>query len=324
MSNNTFIIRPRRTGAYLALGLIATPFVVHGTVGWFRTGRPAARATSPDAPDRARDNLHTDVPERIITIGPNAAEVICALGACERIIAVDKFCVFPAELRNRPRVGGLFDPDLERMVALKPDLLILRGRSETVEQLARERGIDLYFDETDTIDGIETCIRDIARVLGTESAGEHLVREFRERIDAIRKRIDGRPRPRVLVTLSRQPDRLANLLTAGKGNFTDEMIAIAGGLNMFGDQDMSYPQVSTESVIARRPDVILEMMPELTLTPELESAIREQWASLGSLPALANERLHIITDENCQIPSPRYVDVIEKVSRLLHPEAWDE
>jgi ABC-type Fe3+-hydroxamate transport system substrate-binding protein len=87
---------------------------------------------------------------------------------------------------------------------------------------------------------------------------------------------------------------------------------------------MAYPQTNAESVIARRPDVIIEMMPELELVPENEAMIRDQWESLGSIPALENDRLHIITYENCQIPSPRYVHVIEKVSRLLHPEAWDE
>jgi iron complex transport system substrate-binding protein len=336
MADNGFIIKPRRTGAFLALALIASPFVVHGTIGWFRTApanlirdsslSPPPKANEGSGFDPSRDRKGADLRDppnfrRIITIGPNAAEVICALGACDRIVAVDKFCVFPPELGDRPR---LFDPDLEKIVTLTPDFLVLRGRDQTVEQLAHERGIALYIDKTDTIGGIETSIRDIAQALGRESRAEDLIREFRERIDSIRGRVGGRPRPRVLVTLSRQPDRLANLLTAGKGSFTDEMITLAGGKNIFGDQDMAYPQVSAESVIARRPDVIIEMMPELTLTPEHAASIRAQWDALGTVPALKNDRLHILTDDNCLIPSPRYVEIIERVSRLLHPEAWDE
>jgi iron complex transport system substrate-binding protein len=339
MADNGFIIKPRRTGAFLALALIASPFVVHGTIGWFRTApanlirdsslSPPPKANEGSGFDPSRDRKGADLRDppnfrRIITIGPNAAEVVCALGACDRIVAVDKFCVFPAELRDRPRIGGLFDPDVEKIVTLKPDLLVLRGRDETIEQLARDRGFRLHFDKTDTIEGIESSICDIGRLLGRDATANKLIHEFQERVDAIRSRVADRTRPRVLVTLSRQPDRLANLLTAGKGTFTDEMISIAGGENIFGDHDMAYPQTNAESVIARRPDVIIEMMPELELVPENEAMIRDQWESLGSIPALENDRLHIITDENCQIPSPRYVHVIEKVSRLLHPEAWDE
>ena len=260
-------------------------------------------------------------PQRIITIAPNSAEIICALGACDRIVGVSKFCVYPARLQKRPRVGGLFDPDLERIIALHPDLVVLRGRNDPVEQLCRKRGIAVYQDRTENLADVEECIRGLGRRLGLIDEAEALVTRFHGRIDAIRKRIAGRPKPRVLLTVSRQPDRLANLLTTGGGTFLDEMVDITGGVNVFGHLDMAYPQVSAEGIVTQRPDVIIELMPEVKLTPALKRRMLDQWHKLGSIPAVTKSRIHFLTDDHCLIPSPRYVEIIEKVSRILHPEA---
>jgi iron complex transport system substrate-binding protein len=260
-------------------------------------------------------------PRRIVTIAPNAAEIICALGAGESIVGVSRFCTYPPEILNRPRVGGLFDPDIERIIALRPDLVVLRGHSESVEQLCARRKINIYHDKTEELADIETCIRDLGRELGREEEGARLVQSFRARIEAIHRRVAGEPRPRVLLTISRRPDRLANLLTTGKGTFLDEALEIAGGANVFGHVDMDYPQVSPEGIVARRPDVIIELMPEVKPSEDLTRSMLKQWRTLDSVPAVRSSRIHFLTDENALIPSPRYVEIIERISRILHPEA---
>jgi len=263
----------------------------------------------------------TKFPQRIIAIAPNSAEVICALGACDRIVGVSKFCVYPPELLNRPKVGGLSDPDLERIAALRPDLLVMRGRNDALEHLCEDLHIPIYKDETDTLPGIENCLSELGERLGLANRAAAITKEFHERIDAIRSRIAGKPKPRVLLTVSRQPDRLANVLTTGKGTFLDQMIEIAGGTNVFGHLDMIYPQVSPEGMLAQQPEVIIELMPDLKLTASLKEQMAEQWKQLGSMPAVTKNRIYVLTDENGLIPSPRYVEIIERVSRLLHPES---
>lgn len=262
----------------------------------------------------------TGVPQRIIALAPNSAEVICALGACDAVVGVSRFCVYPPALDGKVHVGGLFDPDLEKITALHPDLLVLRGRSESLERLCRDQHIPLYRDETDTLGGIETCLSDLGVRLGRKKKAASLIRAFRARLDFFRKRSAGGARPRVLLTISRQPDRLANILTAGRGTFLDEMLTLAGGRNLFGDVDMAYPQVSPESILARRPEVIIELLPEVNVTEELKYKMTQQWHTLGPMPAVINGRIHFLDDDNALIPSPRYVEIIDKVSRLLHPE----
>jgi ABC-type Fe3+-hydroxamate transport system substrate-binding protein len=132
--------------------------------------------------------------------------------------------------------------------------------------------------------------------------------------------VAGLARPRVLLTVSRQPDRLADVLTVGHEGFLADMIDLAGGVNVFGDLDMDYPQVSIESILARRPDVIIELMPEVEMTPALHARIVADWGKLGPIPAVRKGGVHILTDDHCLIPSPRYVEIIERVSRILHPD----
>lgn len=200
----------------------------------------------------------------------------------------------------------------------------MRGHNDPLEQLCRQLGVRVYRDETDSLDGIEVSIRELGRLVGRADRAEQLVAEFRARIETIRRRTADLPKPRVFLTVMRQPDRLANLLTAGKGTFLDEMITAAGGKNVFGHLDMAYPQVSPEGVLARRPDVIIELLPELTLTPALEERLRSQWRALGAIPAVGSGRIYFLGDDHSLIPSVRYPAIIEKVSRMLHPDGLSD
>lgn len=282
---------------------------------WLCATSVAAAAASSDEPETAAP------PKRIVTIAPNAAEIICQLGACDQLVGVSKFCIHPAEVKDRPRVGGLFDPDLEKIVVLRPDLIVLRGHSEPIEKLCTAQGIVLYHDETDTIPGIARCVRELGRRLGRTKQADAIVKRFESRLAAIRQRVKDRPRPRVLLTVSRTPGKLSNILTSAHGTFLDETINIAGGANVFGDIEMTYPQVSTESIVAAAPDVIVELMSGAESTAAHLAEVRAEWAPLATVPAVKRGAIYIITDDNALIPSPRYAGIVEKIASLLHPES---
>lgn len=268
----------------------------------------------------ARDSKK--LPERIVALAPNTAEIICDLGACERIVGVSKFCVYPPQLSTRAQIGGLYDADLEKIVSLRPDLLITRGHHDALERLSEQLGIPLYRDQTDSLAGIGATIYELGTVLGRETEAAKVAGRFEERIQALRSRVQGRPRSRVLLTISRDPQRLSNILTAGKGTFLSEMLEVAGAVNVFGHLDMRYPEVSVESIIAAQPDCIIELMPEVDVKSR-EASLRAQWAGLSMIPAVRDGRVFFYDDENALIPSPRYTQFIEKVSFALHPPDGD-
>ncbi len=259
-------------------------------------------------------------PQRIIAIAPSSAEVVCALGACDAIVGVSKYVTDQPKLKTTPRVGGLFNPDLEKIIALRPDLVIMRGKNDAIENVCRELSVPIYFDRTDSIAGILQCVTELGQRLGRKKQALTITQEFERRVGKVRRRVRDRRRPRVFVTVSRHPERLADILTAGRGTFLGEMIEIAGGVGLFDEIDMAYPKVSIEAIIAHRPDVILELMPELDLTEIERRDLVTQWQELGSIPAVSHGRVHVITDKRCLIPSPQFIEIIEKISYLIHPE----
>lgn len=267
-------------------------------------------------PPAAADSSES-IPSRIITIAPNASEIICALGECERIVGVDKFCVYPPELKSRPQVGGLFDPDLEKIVSLRPDLVVIRGKSESLEKLCADLKIRVYHDPTERMADIERTAIELGKILKKEDAAKKLVDEFQAKIKAIQERVQDRPRPRVLLTVSRRPDEVANILTTGKGTFLDDMITIAGGVNVFGDVDAPWPQVSLESIVAKQPEVIIELMPGEEVDEKRLQELRDQWIRSKVIGREAASAVHIVTEENALIPSVRCVELMSKFSSLI-------
>lgn len=272
-------------------------------------------------PTPARDaSAPQPVPQRIITIAPNAAEIVAALGAADRLVGVSEFCVYPPSLATLPRVGGLFNPDLESILQLKPDLVIIRGSVPEVERLCHDSGIHLYHDPTENYEDIYTAIAELGEILQHQSAADALVTNMRKRIAAIHGAVEDKRRPRVFFSIARDPTSLARVSSAGANTFVDSLITLAGGENIFHELDIAYPEVSLEEVLTAQPDVIIEAMPEKETTPELEHRVVQQWRSLGMMPAIRDGRVYILTDANLLIPSPRVVDTIARLAGVLHPE----
>lgn len=261
---------------------------------------------------------------RIVTISPGADEILCAIGATERIVGVSTFTSYPPELTTRPRVGGLFDPDLEAIVSLDPDLIVVRGHNATLEDFAARRGIRLYRDPTEGLDDLRTCIRDLGDLTGLASGADAVLASLEARLEAARRRAEeqraGRAPPRVLMTLARNPSELKDILTAAAGTTHDEILRQLGVENIFGDLELPYPTVSLEQIVVRAPDLIIELMPEVRVTPELPSMIAAQWSPLAC-PAVASGRVFVLGDDlpHSLVPSLRTPEVAERIIDILWP-----
>ncbi len=301
------------------------------TIACDRGGPPSESTAQASATEKA-SGVHTptttasnpaleSAPRRIVAIAPNATEIIIALGEVDRLVGVSHFCRLPDGVHTVARVGGILDPNLELILRLKPDLIITRGRMRDVEQLCRMNGIAHYRDPTEGYDDIFRTIRELGDRLRRRDAADALVRETTGRIDGITRRIAGRPRPRVLFTTDRPIDSLARLTTCGKGTFVDDTIRRAGGENIFADVDVAYPEVNLEAVLSARPDVIIEVMPGVKdASGDAAQRIIAQWEPFGDVPAVASRRVHVFTDADLVIPSPRIADSIARLAAILHPE----
>ena len=168
--------------------------------------------------------------------------------------------------------------------------------------------------------GIFEGIQAIAEALGCLSCGEQLSSKIRLELKEVQAAVAGRPKPHVFLLLGRRPGSLTGLYTTGQGTFLTEVIEIAGGTNIFADVHNPYPQASKESLVQRAPEVILEMHPGRTFTPEEIKRLKEDWSAMPSLPAVRTGQIYVITEDFALIPGPRVGRLARRIASVLHGE----
>jgi iron complex transport system substrate-binding protein len=256
-------------------------------------------------------------PQRIISLVPAVTEMLFALGAGDRVVGVGSFDKFPPEVEKLPKVGALLDPDLERILSLRPDLVVVYGsQADLRAQLDRARVPMFIYSHAALADVTET-IRSLGERIGAPERAGILAREIERRIAAVRTRVAGKPRPRTLIVFGRERLALRGIYASGGYGFVHDMVEAAGGDNIFGDINQQSVQASAELILARRPDVILELRAD-PLDPDTEARERAVWNALSSVPAVRSGRVHIIADPRTVIPGPRVAEGVEVIARVLH------
>jgi iron complex transport system substrate-binding protein len=257
-------------------------------------------------------------PSRIISIVPAVTEMLFALGAGDRVVAVGSFDKFPPEVARLPRVGALLDPDLERILSLKPDLVVVYGsQSDFRQQLARA-GVPMFVYSHAELADVSTTIAALGERIGAGDRAGALVQDIRRRIDAVRRQVADRPRPRTLIVFGRESLSLRGIYASGGYGFVHDMVTAAGGDNVFAELKQQSVQATTELILARRPDVILELRAE-PLAAGVEARERAVWNTLASVPAVRSRRVHILSDRRTVVPGPRVGEGVEAIASVLHP-----
>jgi cobalamin transport system substrate-binding protein len=260
-------------------------------------------------------------PKRIVSLIPAVTEMLFAIGAGPQIAAVSSFDTFPADVKKLPRVGALIDPDVEKILSLHPDLVVVFSTQTNLrEQLARAK-IPTYVYSHAGLSDVFTTMREIGARAGRERAADELARTVESRIDALRTRVAAQPKPRTLIVFDREKLALRGIYASGGVGFIHDMVAAAGGDNVFSDVKQQAVQATAELILARRPDVILELRAD-----PLDAAARAKeigaWDTLSSLPAVRSSRVYLIADQRTVVPGPRVAEGVELIARTLHPEAF--
>ena len=256
-------------------------------------------------------------PQRIISVIPAVTEILFALGAGDRVVAVGSFDKYPPQIEKLPRVGALLDPDLERMLSLRPDLVAIYGSQADLRKQLDRAGVPVFVYAHAGIAHVKSTIADLGQRIGAPERAQQLMQEIDTRLDGVRRQLPAGPGPRTLIVMSRDTFTLRGIYASGGFGFIHDMVTAAGGTNVFADVQKEAVQASTELIIARRPEIIIELRAE-PLSPGDEAKERTVWAALSSVPAVRNGRIHIITDRRTVIPGPRVGEGVEVISRVLH------
>ena len=260
-------------------------------------------------------------PARIVSLIPAVTEMLFAIGAGPQVAAVSSFDTYPPEVKKLPRVGALLDPDVERILSLHPDLVVVFATQMTLREQLERATIPVYVYKHAGLADVFTTIRELGARVGREKPASDVAASLEARINAVRRRVAGRPRPRTLIVFDREKLALRGIYASGGAGFIHDMVDAAGGDNVFADVKQQAVQATTELILARRPEVVLELRAD-----PLDAAARTKeiavWSVMSSLPAVRNSRVYFLDQQKTVVPGPRIAEAVELIARTLHPAVF--
>ena len=257
-------------------------------------------------------------PLRIVSLAPSITEIIFALGQEQRLKGVTRFSDYPPAAEKLPKVGSYVYLDLERIVALKPDLCIAikDGNPKAVIDRLESMAIPVYAINPWNLVAVMNTIRGIGEVLGVSEKANHLVQNMQSRLKRVKLLVSKTAsRPRVFFQIGISP-----IVSVGTDTFIHELIVLAGGKNL-SEGSIPYPRFSREQVLGLSPEVLI-------ITSMARDAIFEktkaEWNRWNNMPAVRNGRIFMVDSNLFDRPTPRLIDGLELLVRLIHPSVLKE
>ena len=255
-------------------------------------------------------------PIRIVSLAPNVTEILFSLGLDEEIVGVSIHCNFPEKAKSKVRVGSYISLDFEKVTSLKPDLIIATGVGNTRDMVDRlgKLGFQTYVIYPKNFDDILKSIAHIGQVVNREKEARMIIEGMRKRSQRVIELTKSLPRPKVFIQIGDAP-----VVTVGKGSFADDLIRLAGGENIAKKEKEVYPRFGMEEILKRSPEVIVIS----SMNPKGDyQKILQEWTRWKTISAVKNGRIHLIDSDLLDRPSPRIIDGLEELARVLHPERF--
>jgi len=268
--------------------------------------------------------LFAQFPQRIVSTAPSITELLYALGLGDHIVGVDRFSRYPAEALKKPRIGDYAAPNLEVIASLRPDLVMIPTNPVQLRERLEAMHLRVLELNQEGIPAIYESMRIVGQATGKTEQAARLAQQIRGELDSIRARAAKFKKTRVMFVAGHTPQRLEGLIVAGGTSYLNEIIEIAGGENVFRDAKAAYPTVALEEVLARNPDVIIdmgEMSDTVGVTEAQKRAVEALWTRMSSVAAVRNHRVHAVASDIFVVPGPRVTAAATEFLTLLHPEA---
>ena len=260
--------------------------------------------------------------QRIVSTAPSITELLYALGLGDRVVGVDRYSRYPVEALRKPKIGDYANPNLEAIAALRPDLVIIPTNPVKLADklgLLRLKVIEL---DQESIAKLYDSFRIVGQATGATAQAAKLTSTVRTQLEAVRARAAPLRKTRMMFVVGRTPNRLDGLIVVGQASYLNEIITLAGGENVFRDAVASYPGVSLEEVLARNPDVIVDMgdmADTVGVTEEHKREVTSLWERLASVSAVKQHRVYAVASDIYVVPGPRVVDATQAFFEMLHP-----
>jgi len=252
--------------------------------------------------------------DRVVSLAPNLTEIVFAVGAGNRLVGRTSYCDYPPEAKAIAEVGDTIHPNLEPIIALKPQVVLVSTASqlEVFTQQLQGQNIAVFVTDPHDLEGVFRSIEQIGEIVGEKDRANQLVQKLRERTNAVEQAVKQKPPVRVFYQASGEP-----LYTAGRDSFVTDLMRRAGATSVTADVPGAWPKYSNESALAARPEAII-----LPTGGSMGAANATVVEALRQSPAVLNGRVYKINDDYLARPGPRLVDGLEEMAHALHPDAF--
>lgn len=254
---------------------------------------------------------------RVISIIPATTEMLFAMGAGNRVIAIGTYDTYPPEAQKLPRVGALIDPNVEQILQMHPDLVVIYATQTELKRRLDRAHLPYYSYVHKGLSDITETIRTLGMRVGADAAANALATRIEQQLGDIRRRVASLPRPKTLLVFGREPGSLRNIDASGGTGFLHDMLEVAGGTDALADLHRQSVQMGTEMVLARAPEVIVELRYS---KDDINNSDMSAWNRLSAVPAVRNHRVILLTGEEFVVPGPRVVQATQRLAAALHPE----
>ena len=281
------------------------------------TGMPFMANVTPRTfvDDLGRKIFLAKAPRRVVSLAPSITEILYAIGLNDEIVGVTEFCDYPQEAKQKAKIGYA-QPNIEAIVTLEPDLVLAPRAFLRADLLAKleQLKVTTFVVDPESFEEIPSRIQTVGRILNRSTAADGVAMAMRQRIAAIRSKMEAVARVRVLYVLNSQP-----LITVGPGSYIHQVINVAGGSNIASQATVPYPHLNMEAVLKEDPEIIIFPIGK---AEGISLAEQQEWLRWTSLSAVKQGRLHQISADILNRPGPRIVEGLETLARIIHPEAF--
>ena len=261
--------------------------------------------------------------ERIVSLAPSITETLYALDLGDNIVGVTGYCDYPPEALAKDKIGDYLKPNYEAVVMLRPDLVIALAENARVQRNLSGLGLTVLPVNHKTLFGILESISTIGELCGRQDRAGQVRSDMETRIDRVRKMAAGlSKKPRVMISIGRTfgASALTKVCIAGQDGFYNEMLKLAGAVNVYEDTMIKFPEIAAEGVLALDPDVIIDLDPEAYDDRARQESILKEWQTMTNVRAVRNGRVHVLTGIYVMRPGPRSVRILEDIAQAIHGE----
>jgi iron complex transport system substrate-binding protein len=255
-------------------------------------------------------------PNRVISLAPSITEILFAMGLDQKIAGVTSFCDYPNAALSKPKIGGFINPSIEKIISLRPDLIIgIRdgNRKETIIRLT-DLGFSVYVVNPMSFDGVIKTMKNIGEITGRQVESMGIVMDMMNKKNHIVSLTRSLPKPKVFFQVGDDP-----IITVGRGTLADDLVHFAGGRSISEDETRSYPLYSIETILLKAPEIIVIS----SMRGQKHSHdLMKKWQNWKNIPAVKMNSIYIVDSNLVDRPTPRIVEGLDVICRMIHPEIF--